>query len=121
MLKWFSRKNNLERDIADLCNRAVAAWISTFPVDERLQDFLTGVPVELRDNVKTSAIGIFRAASAYLQEAADKGTVNLDEFYPALEKHLRSGCPWMGEPAFAALRSYTGWFAWHEGYSANGT
>jgi hypothetical protein len=105
-------------DIDALRNAAVAAWISTFPIDARLEAFLAEVPAALRADVKRSARAIFKAAGDFLEDAAKAGVVKLDTFYPALEAHLRGRFPWMAAPAFSALRSYTGWYAWHEGYSA---
>jgi hypothetical protein len=118
MLKWFSHNNNIPAsDIDELRNEAVAAWIKTFPVEDRLQTFLSSVPDPVRQSVSASAKAIFDAATAYLEEAANAGIINIKDFYSALEFHLKSRFPWMREPAFAALRSYTGWYAWREGYT----
>lgn len=117
-MNWFSQKRSPTTELDDLRNGAVAAWIKTFPVDERLQGFLANVPSSFHNDVREAATSILNEASAYLETAAGVGVVNLDQFYPELEAHLQSKFPWMNDTAFAALRSYTGWYAWHEGYSA---
>lgn len=119
MFGRFSRKDISPPEIDALRNQAVVAWIRTFPVDAKLQEFISELPPALQNNVRASATAIFSAASDYLEKAAGLGVVNLDEFYPALKMYLKARFPWMNDPAFAALRSYTGWYAWHEGYSAN--
>lgn len=107
-------------DVDVLRNEAVAAWIQTFPVDDRLEAFLDGVPTSMRDEIERSAKAIYKAASAFLETAAQRGDIELDDFYPALHSHLQPRFPWMRDAAFGALRAYTGWYAWHEGYLANG-
>lgn len=103
-------------DLDHLLNAAVAAWIRTFPVEERLDVFLATVPDALRGDVRRAVKAAFKAASDYLEAAANAGPVELAAFHPAMEEHLRRDFPWLGEHALVAFRSYTGWYAWHEGY-----
>lgn len=107
-------------DVDALRNEAVAAWIQTYPVDDRLKAFLDGVPASMRDEIDRSAKAIYEAAGAFLETAAQRGDIELDDFYPALHNHLQQRFPWMRDTAFGALRAYTGWYSWHEGYLANG-
>jgi len=108
-------------DLDQLRNEAVAAWIKTFPVDDRLTAFLSNVPAPMREEVRQSANAIYAATSAYLEEAASVGDIDLDSFYPALSNHLTERFSWMRDSAFNALRAYTGWFSWHEGYLRTGS
>ena len=113
------RKSSPNVDLEAFRNAALVAWIKTVPSEERLADFLKQVPNAMRDDVERSARAIFDAADRYLDEAAKQGEVDLEAFHPKLEEHLKSGFPWMTGPTFEALRSYTGWYAWHEGYVAS--
>ena len=103
-------------DLDALRNQAVAAWIKTYPVDDRLSAFLERVPDVWQDDISRSARAIVRAALASLEEAGSTGPVDITDFHGALEQQLRRSFPWVEEPALRALRSYTGWYAWHEGY-----
>jgi hypothetical protein len=116
--RHFTRKSGPDLDV--LRNEAVAAWIQTFRVDDRLEAFLDRVPALMRDEIHRSAEAIYEAASAFLETSTERGDIELDDFYPALHQHLQARFPWMGDTAFGALRAYTGWYSWHEGYLANG-
>jgi hypothetical protein len=117
--RFFNR--TAKPDLDRLRNEAVAAWIKTFPVEDRLTAFLSDVPAPMREEVRRSAKEIYAATGAYLEEAASTGDIDLDSFYPALSKHLSERFPWMQDSAFYALRAYTGWFSWHEGYLRTGS
>ena len=115
LARLFSRRT-APADIDAFRNSAVAAWIRTFPAEERLKRYLQHLPSDLRDDVEQSARDIFAPADGYLDEVAKNGDVDLESFYPALEAHLSARFPWMTATAFDPLRSYTGWYSWHEGY-----
>ena len=100
-------------------NQAVAAWIRTFPTDARLAEYLEGLPAGLRDEVERSARAILRAAAFYLDQEAAVGPIDLAVFHPALAEYLKPRFPWMTATGFAPLCSWTGWYAWHEGYLAS--
>ena len=61
---------------------------------------------------------MLQAAAAYLDQEAEAGPIDLATFHPALAKYLKSRFPWMTATGLDPLRSYTGWYAWHEGYLA---
>jgi len=44
------------------------------------------------------------------------GMEGLAVFHAALQPYLLHRHPWMGDEAWRAMRSYTGWYIWHEGY-----
>lgn len=106
-------------EIDRLRNEAVAAWIKSFPIDERLTVFLESVAAEIGDDIRRSVTAAFKAACRYLEDAAKAGPVELASFHIGLDGHLTNEFPWIREPALGALRSYTGWYAWHEGYLRN--
>jgi hypothetical protein len=97
-------------------NGAVCAWIRTVPNAERLATFLDSVDAAIRSNVEASAQAIFSEADGFLDEQAKKGDVDLNIFYLALNSRLLSRFPWANDATLGALRSYTGWYSWHEGY-----
>ena len=106
------------RDLDSLKNGALAAWIRTFPIEDRLQEYLQHLAPELRRDIEQSARDAFAAADSFLESSSKRGAIDLSEFYPALEAHLQTIFPWIEEVALAALKSYTGWYSWHEGYLA---
>lgn len=107
-------------DLDSLRNEAVAAWIRTFPSEDRLTAFLANAPAPLREEIRQSAKQIYEAANEFLEDAAKAGDIDLDSFYPALASYLKDRFPWMQEAAFSALSAYTGWLSWHEGYLTKG-
>jgi hypothetical protein len=102
--------------IDELQDQAVAAWISTFPRDARLEEFLARVPAVDREEIRCSCRAIFDAAGQFLEECAARERLDIPKFHAALREYLQPRFPWMGEAAFNALSSYTSWYAWHEGY-----
>jgi hypothetical protein len=102
-----------------LKNQALRSWIKTFPIDRNLDEFLFTLPVEIRTEVESSARAACDCASRLLDAAAEAGPVDMSEFGESLEQRLRTKFEWIDADGVAVLHSYTGWFAWHEGYAAS--
>ena len=81
-------------------------------------EYLQGLPVGLRDEVERSVRAILQAATSYLDQEAEAGPIDLAIFHPALAEYLKPRFPWMTATGLDPLCSYTGWYAWHEGYLA---
>jgi hypothetical protein len=70
----------------------------------------------MRPTVETSVRSAYEFADTFLDSAARKGAIDIVEFHKALSDGLRSKFDWIDEGGMAALRSFTGRYAWHEGY-----
>lgn len=116
MFKWLFDRAAGKRDLDGYRNAAVAAGIDTIPSDERLARYVRSLPRRYRDAVTASARSIFAAADGLLDEAAKAGNVDLARFHPALDTYLRARFPWATAETLGALKAYTGWYSWHEGY-----
>jgi hypothetical protein len=102
--------------IADFINGALTAWIKTVPQEPALQAYLLTVPGEHRSLVQAEVRSAFDCADSLLNRAAQQGPVDLAEFHQDLNVELISTFDWIDESGLSSLRSYTGWYAWHEGY-----
>lgn len=97
-------------------NQAITVWIRNYPVDERLEAFLQTVDPVARAPVVKSSREALNLAESLLEEWAERGPVNPEQFGVALGDALRERFDWINEPAISALRAHSHWYAWHEGY-----
>lgn len=120
MLSWLRGKTRAERRDTggSPLNDALIAYVHTYPAPERLQAHLESVGLadqftQIKD-LLDSAIG---DTGQYLYDQATpiKWTENFER---ALFEHLVSRHPWLSTAGFAPLKSYAGWYSWHEGLGA---
>ena len=86
-------------------------------MEELLIAFLDSVNNNERAYIEKQVRKFIDVAYQFLEEWTKPiGKDGHNEFYEALNLHLSSAFPWAKDEALSAARSYTGWYAWHEGY-----
>ena len=101
---------------AEACNGAVVAWISTFPTESRLEAYLATLDEALRKPVRKAVEALRRDAERFIEAWPEAiGMEGLEAFYPVHHAHLKAMHPWLNDAAWARIRSFSGWYIWHEG------
>lgn len=109
--KWFGKSQSRFLD------RALCAYVATFPDSERLETHLKRVG-RLGDFAQTRSIldDALSAGYAYVTSNASSVDWNSEDFEHAFGKHLRSGYPWLGDDGLDCIRSYCMYLCWKDGY-----
>ncbi len=101
----------------NLLNAALLAYVRTFPVDERLEEFLMSRGLkEHKRAIQTTLDQAVKSAEDFLWAQPNRVVWNV-AFEDAQFNHIVQEHEWLSRDAFRSLVSFSKWFCWHEGLS----
>lgn len=105
-------------DRPQVLNKAMSAYVSTFPREEKLRAHLE----------KTRRVGQMAEIEATLRQAlkaveehlyAQEGGVRwTSDFETEMYERIKTTSPWLDRNGFHSLASFGQWLCWHEGLNA---